>query len=199
MYNKKAIFKGLAFPTCISVNGVCAYNAPFKEDSTSIKEGDMVKIELGAHVDGYPAFVAHTIVVQSDAKAKVEGKKADVVLAAYKAVQAALRLIKPGNTNTQVTETIAKVCDSYKVNPLEGVLSHELKKHLIDGNKVIINKETFDQKAEEVEFNVHDVFAFDVFVSSGEGKPKDVLSFINRYRPRFDARFSRERSIAPTT
>jgi len=38
---------------------------------------------------------------------------------------------------------IQKVANSYEVNPLEGVLSHELKKHLIDGNKVIINKETF--------------------------------------------------------
>jgi methionyl aminopeptidase len=35
---------------------------------------------------------------------------------------------------------IAKVCESYGVNAVEGVLSHELKKHLIDGNKVIINK-----------------------------------------------------------
>ena len=103
VYNKKAIFKGLAFPTCISVNELCAYNSPLQDDTSAIKEGDLVKIELGAHIDGYPGFVAHTFVVQSDAKAPVEGKKADVVLAAYKAAQAAIRLIKPGNTNTQVT------------------------------------------------------------------------------------------------
>ena len=46
--------------------------------------------------------------------------------------------MKPGNTNTQVTEAIRKICDSYKVEPLEGVLSHELKKHMIDGNNCII-------------------------------------------------------------
>jgi hypothetical protein len=66
-----------------------------------------------------------------------------------------------------VTEIIQKVADSYGVAPLEGVLSHELKKHLIDGNKVIINKETFDQRVDNAEFAVHDVFALDVFVSSG--------------------------------
>ena len=44
---------------------------------------------------------------------------------------------------------ISKVSESYGVNPLEGVLSHDLKKHLIDGNKVIINKETFEQKVED--------------------------------------------------
>ena len=53
------------------------------------------------------------------------------------------------------------------------MLSHELKKHLIDGNKVIINKETFEQRVDPQEFAVHDVFALDVFVSSGEGKPKE--------------------------
>lgn len=78
--------------------------------------------------------------MQSDAKAPVTGRKADVILAAYKAAQAALRVLKPGNFNNQVTDTIKKVCDSYEVNPLEGVLSHDLKKHLIDGNKVIINR-----------------------------------------------------------
>jgi len=84
--------------------------------------------------------VAHTVIVQSDAKAAVTGKKADVVLAAYKAAQTAVRLFRPGNFNNQATEVIKKVCDAYEVNPLEGVLSHELRKHLIDGNKVIINK-----------------------------------------------------------
>lgn len=143
VYNKKPVFKGIALPTCISTNEICAYNAPLLEDSATIKEGDLVKIQLGVHIDGFASFVAHTIVVQSDKKAQITGKKAEVILAAYKAAQAALRLIKPGNFNNQVTEVVQKVCDSYEVNPLEGVLSHELKKHLIDGNKVIINKETF--------------------------------------------------------
>ena len=44
VYNKKQIFKGIAFPTSIAVNEVCGYNSPYPEDSTVIKEGDMVKI-----------------------------------------------------------------------------------------------------------------------------------------------------------
>jgi curved DNA binding protein len=163
----------LAFPTTISVNEICGHNSPLPEDSTSIKEGDLVKIELGVHIDGFPAFVGHTLVVKSDNE-PVTGAKADVILAAYKAKEAALRLIKPGHTNNQVTALIAKVAEAYGVNPVEGVLSHELKKHLIDGNKVILNKETFDQRTEEQEFAIHDVFDFEVMVSSGEGKPKDV-------------------------
>jgi methionine aminopeptidase len=112
------VFKGLAFPTTLSVNEVCGFNSPLPEDSTNIKEGDLVKIELGVHVDGFAAFVAHTIVVQSDKNAPITGKKADVVLAAYKAAQAALRLIKPGHVNNEVTEVIQKVSDAYEVSPL---------------------------------------------------------------------------------
>ncbi len=43
-----------------------------------------------------------------------------------------------------MTEIIAKICEAYEVNAVEGVLSHKVKKHLIDGNDVIINKETPD-------------------------------------------------------
>lgn len=44
VYNKKPVFKGLAFPTCISINEICGHNAPLQEDSTNIKEGDLVKV-----------------------------------------------------------------------------------------------------------------------------------------------------------
>jgi methionine aminopeptidase len=72
----------------------------------------------------------------------VTEKKAEVILAAYNAMLAAQRTIKEAGTNTKVTEAIAKICKDFEVNPVEGVLSHKMKKHLIDGNDVIINKET---------------------------------------------------------
>jgi len=49
-----------------------------------------------------------------------------------------------------------------------------LKKHVIDGNSSIINKATFDQKVDEHEFQVNEVYALDVIISSGEGKPKET-------------------------
>ena len=56
----------------------------------------MVKIDMGAHIDGFIAVVAHTVVV-SDAKSKTTGRKADALLAAHLCAEAALRLVKPGN------------------------------------------------------------------------------------------------------
>ena len=49
-----------------------------------------------------------------------------------------------------------------------------MKKHLNDGNEVIINKETPEQRVEDWEFAPGDIFALDVFVSTGEGMAKEV-------------------------
>ena len=144
--NKKSkkLERGIAFPTCISVNNIFGHYSPFGDESSTLQEGDIAKIDLGCHLDGFPAVAAHTIIVSADPKSTVTGKKADVVLAAYHAFQAAQRLIKEAGTNASVTEAIAKICEDFGVNPVEGVLSHKVKKHLIDGNDVIINKETPD-------------------------------------------------------
>ena len=61
-----------------------------------LQDGDVVKIDMGAHIDGFIAVVAHTIIV-SDGKSKITGKKADALIAAHLCAEAALRLVKPGN------------------------------------------------------------------------------------------------------
>jgi len=152
IYTNKKIEKGLAFPTCVSVNEIVGHYSPLKSEPAHLKPGDVVKIDLGVHIDGFIAMIAHTIVIGASKDKKVTGKKADVILAAHNAMEAAVRLLKAGGTNASITKAIGQVCEGYKVNPVEGVLSHEVKKHLIDGNNVIINKETFDQKVPEHEF-----------------------------------------------
>lgn len=160
------------------------------DESVLLQEGDVAKIDLGAHLDGFIAQAAHTVVVSADANSKVDGKKADVILAAYNAMLAAQRTIKEGSTNNQVTEAIAKVCESFGVSPLEGVLSHKVKKHLIDGNDVIINKETPDQKVEEFEFAAGDVIGLDIYVSTGEGKPRESEFRTTVFKRELDAQYN---------
>lgn len=84
--------KGICFPTCVSVNEIAGHNSPFGDDKRTLHIGDMVKVDLGAHIDGFCAVVAHTIVL-----GKCEGKKADAIAAAWSAAQSALRLLKPKN------------------------------------------------------------------------------------------------------
>ena len=181
IYNKKKFIKGIAFPTSISVNEVCGNNSALNEEATgepheykTLSEGDVAKIDLGVHIHGFAAVIAHTVVV-SDKGDNVSGRKADVVLAAYHAIQAALRQMYPQkNNNNQITETIKAVTDSYKVTPVEGVLSHRMKRDIIDGVETIINNQTYDQKVDQRNFEVGDVFGLDVIVSSGEGKPRET-------------------------
>ena len=41
----KKIEKGIAFPTCISVNNVCGHFSPLKDESYALKNGDIAKID----------------------------------------------------------------------------------------------------------------------------------------------------------
>ena len=59
-----SLFQGIAFPTCLSVNhAICHFSPLVSEADQTLEEGDMVKIDMGAHIDGYIAVVAHTVVV----------------------------------------------------------------------------------------------------------------------------------------
>merc|ERR1719199_1945275 len=95
-------------------------------------------------------------------------------MGAWNAAEAALRLVQVGNTNTQVTEAFAKIAAEFKCKPVQGVLSHQLKKHVIDGNRCIISVETPDEKVDEFEFEMNEVYCIDVVMSTGEGKTKET-------------------------
>jgi len=175
IYNKKPkgdekkIEKGSAFPTCVSVNNCVGHYSPLvSEDKIVLQEGDIVKIDLGVHVDGYIAVVAHTVMCGADA----EGRKADVVQAAWQAAELAQRMFKDGATNEEITGMISKVGESYNCTPVEGVLSHQMKKHVIDANKVIIGKASPEQQVQKCTIEKNDVFAIDIVMSTGDGKPK---------------------------
>ena len=58
--NKKSkkLERGIAFPTCLSVNEICGHYSPCPDESTTLATEDLVKIELGAHIDGYTANLA---------------------------------------------------------------------------------------------------------------------------------------------
>ncbi|XP_048035326.1 proliferation-associated protein 2G4b [Megalobrama amblycephala] len=173
---EKEIKKGIAFPTCVSVNNCVCHFSPLKSDPDyTIKDGDLVKIDLGVHVDGFISNIAHSFVVGASKDAPVTGRKADVIKAAHLCAEAALRLVKPGNQNTQVTEAWNKIAQSFKCMAIEGMLSHQLKQHVIDGEKTIIQNPTDQQKKdhEKAEFEVHEVYAVDVLISTGEGKARD--------------------------
>lgn len=177
-FKSKKIEKGIAFPTCVSVNQTVCHYSPLATESIELADGDVVKIDLGCHIDGYIAVVAHTIVVGAPiadaAPEPITGPMADVFVAAYTAAEAAVRLLRPGNKNTQVTEAIKSVADSFGVRTVQGTLSHQMKQFVIDGNKTIVQREEADKKVDEVTFEPNEVYAIDICFSTGDGKPRET-------------------------
>ena len=55
--NKKSkkLERGVAFPTCISVNNILGHFSPLSDESMALTEGDIAKIDLGCHMDGFVA------------------------------------------------------------------------------------------------------------------------------------------------
>ena len=53
---------------------------------------------------------------------------------------------------------------------MEGVLSHQLKQSVIDGNKVVLSVSNADTKVDDAEFEENEVYAIDIVTSTGEGK-----------------------------
>ena len=58
--------------------------------------------DLGAHIDGFIATAAHTVVAQQDAEAPISGRVADLLTAANTALEAAIRLFRPGKRISEV-------------------------------------------------------------------------------------------------
>merc|ERR1711977_671666 len=148
--------KGIAFPTCVSINHCCGNFSPLETDETVVKEGDVVKIDVGCHIDGWVSVAAHTIVAQEDPSKPVTGRAADVIAAARDAFQVALRTIRPGKTTTYASDAFEEVAEAYGCTMLDGVLTHVQKRFIMDGNKVVLNKPTSEQGVEEEEFNANE-------------------------------------------
>lgn len=170
--------KGIAFPTSLSPNNIADHLSPINaEDAQSnltLKNGDVVKIHLGTQIDGFASIVSETVVIGASAQEPVTGKKADLLTAAYKASEAALRTLKPGKKNWDVTKVVAQVAKDYGVVPLEGMLTHNQERNVLTGPKEIIINPNEEQKGQvdTFEFEEGQVFGLDILMSTGEGKVK---------------------------
>jgi len=175
---EKEMLKGIAFPTCISVNNCVCHYSPLdsEKDVVELVDGDVVKIDLGTHIDGFIAAAAHTFVVGATKDNPVIGKKADAIKAAHNMAEAAIRLVKPENKSDEVTEAWNKIAKDFNCTPVVGMLSHQLKHNEINGEKTIISNpsEKLKQDHEENKFEVHEVYALDNFASTGDGNARET-------------------------
>lgn len=177
VYNKAVkgvrVTKGVSFPTCISVNNTVAHFSPLASDPLAVQvlaKDDVVKIQLGAHIDGFAAIGGETIVVGASASNPVTGRRADVLKAAWTAAEAAMRTLKVGNRNWAITEIVARSAAQFGCKPVEGMLSCQQTQNVIDGKKRIILNPSESQKRdfEAATFAEGEVYGIDILISSGE-------------------------------
>lgn len=144
--------------------------SPLNDESETLKEGQVVRVDLGCHINGYVAHAGTTIVVSADPASKVDGEVADLIKGAWDTLQLAIRTLVFGKKNLDVTEMILKGAQQYGLEPYEGTYSHKHKHHVLDENTIIMNKKIPERREEPYEFEKGDVFGLDVFVTNGIGK-----------------------------
>lgn len=120
----------------------------------------------------------------------ISGKKADVLLAAHLASEAAIRLIKPGGKNWDVTDAVQKIAETFGCKPCEGILSHSQSRNVVDGKKEIILNPSENVKRETHTFEEGDVFGVDILISTGDGKVKKVESRTTVFKRAADLKYS---------
>jgi len=181
--NGKAVERGVAFPVCVSVNDVICNRSPLpSEDEEVLKPGDIVKIDLGCHIDGYISVAAHTLVVSEEntnAPPAIDEETGNVAVAAYQAMLISAAAIKAGVKNSEVTAAVRRVADAYGVNAISSVRMHQMKRFVIDGVKEVALRDPTPDEVDEgeervdaCEFEQAEVYAVDVAMSAGDGKPR---------------------------
>lgn len=189
---KSIKYKGLCFPICLCKNNYLGQTSTI---DCEVEEGDLLKIELGVHIDGYPAIIAYPTVVKKQSE-KINDRRKDVMKAAFEASREIFQIMKPGKKNLDVVRILEKYAIKYncslpvtvtnKVVP--GIISYQISRCVLDGynededenvHRFITNKQhpDPDYALRECELEPDEVYAIDVLYSTGKGK----LDFDNEH------------------
>ncbi len=110
----------LAFPTQCSRNEVAAHDCPGPDDERRFAAGDLAKLDLGVHIDGWVVDTAVTINVGGlpENQPLVDGARA--------ALEAAIAQAGPGVPIVRLSQAIVAALRSYKVNPIRNLCGHHV-------------------------------------------------------------------------
>lgn len=93
---------GIAFPAQISINTIAAHQCSAHDDPTVIKASDVVKLDVGAHINGFIGDTARTV--------NLDGSYKELIAASKAALDKAITLMKPdmpvGEIGKAIQETI---------------------------------------------------------------------------------------------
>ena len=109
---------GLAFPVQSSVNQVAAHYCPSPEDATTLAPGDLAKLDIGVHIDGWVVDTAVTVNVEDAPENR------PLVEAAGAALAAAIAVARPGVPIHELSSRIESTIRSFGLRPLRNLCGH---------------------------------------------------------------------------
>ena len=148
-----------AFPPQISLNDVAAHYCASPDDKTVFKQGDIIKLDVGVHVNGFVGDTALTVVLSDDKELN------NLAQASREALNAALKIIKPGITLSEIGRTIHKEITERGFAPIRNLSGHGLAKFVIHDKPSVPN---FDTGNDET-LKQDQVVAVEPFASTGAG------------------------------
>ncbi len=152
-----------AWPLNLSINSIAAHWTPKVNDETVFKKGDLVKIDIGVHVDGYIADTAKTVEIGT-----TEWKK--LIQASEEALKKALDIVKPGVTISEIGAVIEETIKSHGFTPIANLSGHGVDEYENHTSPTIPN---FDNKSNQ-KLKEGDVIAIEPFATDGIGKVIDA-------------------------
>jgi len=146
----------IAFPCNISLDRAAAHYTPAPKDERCFGE-NMVKLDVGVHVDGYIADAAITIDL---------GDHPELVEASRAALDAALKMIRPGVNTSQIGSVIEETILGFGYKPVSNLTGHGLSRYEAHDDPIIPNK----AMEKGVILKEGDVIAVEPFATNGSGR-----------------------------
>jgi len=142
-----------AFPCNVSINEVAAHFTSPPNDKRLVPEDSVVKVDIGAHVDGYVTDTAVTVCFSHEHK--------DLVKTAESALKAAVGSIKPGLSASRLGELIEKTIKSRGFRPISNLSGHQVGRYIVHTGTSIPNVSQFSL----TKIKLGGVYAIEPFVT----------------------------------
>jgi len=150
-----------AFPVNISLNDAAAHDTARPDDKRVFNKGDVVKVDIGTHVNGFIGDTAYTKEVGSNNYEKL-------IKASEEALDKALKTARLGTELREIGRAIHEVIKSYGFEPIYNLGGHPLGQYRQHGDFMVPN---YDNKSN---YKLGEgVIAIEPFATNGEGFVKN--------------------------
>jgi methionyl aminopeptidase len=149
----------LAFPVNIALNTLAAHYSPRHDDQSIFRKGDIVKLDVGVHINGYIADTAITI--------ELETHIYDTMIqASSEALTKAISILNVETPLSEVGKTIENTIISYGYKPIHNLMGHGLNRYVLHSGLSIPNVGALGGKTK---LKDGDVVAIEPFATNGTG------------------------------